>query len=116
MAARKKAAPSEPQTVRDAVRRATEQEPGAPIEIGTEPPFRTGDLVELKSGGFPMTVEQIDGRCGSDRWTVHVMFATEKSRFEISRDSLPASSLRLVELANDGRPVRRIHIDDDLPF
>lgn len=116
MAARKTATPSVPQTAHDAVRRLTEHAPAAPIEIGTEPPFRTGDLVELKSGGFPMTVEQIDGRCGSDRWTVHVMFATDQARFEISRDSLPASCLRLAELASDGRAVRRIHIDDDLPF
>lgn len=85
------------------------------IERG-EPPFKVGDIVELKSGGVPMMVEQVDQRCGDELWTVHVVWTAAKSLHEIPRDSLPASCLRLAELASDGRPVRKLHIDDDLPF
>lgn len=81
-------------------------------------PFYPGDLVELKSGGFQMTVEQVDQRCGTDYWTVHFVWNEALASSEICRDSLPATCLQLVPII-DGKPRparsgRDLH--DDLPF
>ncbi|WDZ77935.1 hypothetical protein PWG15_05375 [Ensifer adhaerens] len=81
-------------------------------------PFLTGDLVELKSGGFQMMVEGVDQRCGEDYWTVHLVWNTFIDRAEISRDSLPSSCLQLVPIV-DGRfrPTRSSRdLDTDIPF
>lgn len=81
-------------------------------------PFYPGDLVELKSGGFHMTVEQVDQRCGEDFWTVHLIWNEVTATPEICRDSLPASCLQLVPII-DGSPRPpgpTRDLDDDLPF
>lgn len=81
-----------------------------------EPPFVPGDIVELKSGGAPMTVEQVDQRCGGDLWTIHVAWACRHALGEIPRDSFPSSCLRACKLTDDGYPIRYTVIDDNLPF
>jgi len=81
-------------------------------------PFYPGDLVELKSGGFQMTVESVDQRCGEDYWTIHLVWNTFMESAEISRDSLPSSCLQLVPTINGRpRPTRSGRdLDSDIPF
>lgn len=79
-------------------------------------PFKTGDLVELKSGGFHMMVERVERRCGDGGWTVDVLFAGMRTGDEISRDNIPADCLQLVRNV-DGKPRRpMLTMFDNIPF
>lgn len=58
-------------------------EAGAPTPTGPGPaPFKTGDVVKLKSGGFPMTVVECGfiNSCSTDDagyWSVSVVYAAD---------------------------------------
>lgn len=94
-------------------------------DVREQSPFKVGDLVELKSGGFQMMVEDVRGMCRPpesvgdvDRgsWKVDVVFAGMKTGDELSRDTLPAACLQLVPI-EDGKPRRPIiSLYDNVPF
>lgn len=56
--------------------------------------FKTGDLVQLKSGGVIVTVVEANAKEASVIW-----YAAEQGEFR--RDTLPAALLDLVELDDD---------------
>lgn len=58
-------------------------------------PFEQGEIVFLKSGGFPMVVEFVKPTCDPKRFFVEVVWASDKSYGkDIHREMFPSSCLQ----------------------
>lgn len=78
------------------------------------PPFKTGDIVSLKSGGFAMTVVDctwVQPCCGPGAcWLVDVVYAGWDADKGLLYDELDAELLRFSQPGRLHSPV------DDMPF
>ncbi len=72
-----------------------------------EPPFKPGDLVELKCGGCRMTVEAIRYSCAPGDFLVDLVWGPNYGDAELSRETLPAALLK---------PETRFDPDGPIPF
>ncbi|MCF6368326.1 DUF2158 domain-containing protein [Rhizobium halophilum] len=74
---------------------ATRGKTRAPASTNPAPaPFAPGDIVTLKSGGFPMTVMRMIDTCSEKGGLVELVFCKDSSWCELKRETLPTAVLK----------------------
>lgn len=104
MAARKSSAAAARQSVQASLKAQAEEANTRPFPKNA--PFQQGEIVYLRSGSFPMTVEFVRETCRPDLFFVEVIFAPDKTWQELKRETLPSPCLSRLPL----------DLTDDLPF